>query len=112
VVCEVALAFVLLSGAGLLIRSFQQLMRVNAGFQIDDVLTAGLPVSNQRIPDPERPNARYREIAARVAVLPGVRDVALTSVLPLEGWSYGMPFQIVDIPWSIGCTAQLACSRS
>ncbi len=98
VVSEVALAFILLSGAGLLIRSFQQLMQVNAGFNIDNVITAGLPISNKAIPDPERLNARYREIEARVESLPGVRNVAITSVLPLEGWSYGMPFQIVGQP--------------
>jgi putative ABC transport system permease protein len=98
VVAEVALAFVLLSGAGLLIRSFEQLMQVNAGFNIDNVITAGLPISNKKIPDADRLNERYREIAARVGALPGVRNVALTSVLPLEGWSYGMPFQIAGQP--------------
>src|SRR5262249_3369594 len=65
------------------------------GFQIDNVITAGLPISNKKIPDPDRLNARYREIVTRVAALPGVRDTALTSVLPLEGWSYGMPFHIL-----------------
>jgi putative ABC transport system permease protein len=98
VVAEVALAFVLLSGAGLLIRSFQQLMQVNAGFNMDNVLTAGLPISSKKIPDPDRLNARYREIEAAAAALPGVRTVAITSVLPLEGWNYGMPFQILGQP--------------
>jgi putative ABC transport system permease protein len=98
VVAEVALAFVLLSGAGLLIRSFRQLMHVDAGFNIENVITAGLPVSTKKIPDPERLNARYREIAARVGALPGVRNVAMTSVLPLEGWNYGMPFQVAGQP--------------
>ncbi|MBZ5618460.1 MAG: ABC transporter permease [Acidobacteriia bacterium] len=108
VVAEVALAFMLLSGAGLLLRSFQRLMLVDAGFDITNVITAGLPVSNKKIPDSDRLNARYREIVAAVEALPGVRDAALTSVLPLEGWSYGMPFQIagqplVDVSHRPGC---------
>jgi predicted permease len=98
VVAEVALAFILLSGAGLLLRSFQRLMGVDAGFDITNVITAGLPVSAKQIPDPDRLNARYREIMARVEALPGVRHAALTSVLPLEGWNYGMPFQIAGQP--------------
>jgi putative ABC transport system permease protein len=98
VVTEMAVAFVLLSGAGLLLRSFQSLMRVDAGFDITNVISAGLPVSDKKIPDPERLNAHYREIVAGVRALPGVREAALTSVLPLEGWSYGMPFQIAGQP--------------
>ena len=98
VVVEVALAFVLLTGAGLLLRSFQSMMRVETGFDTNNVISMGLPLSEKRIPDPARVNLRYREILARVESLPGVRDAALTSVLPLEGWGYGMPFQIAGQP--------------
>ena len=98
VVAEVALAFMLLSGAGLLLRSFQRLMHVDAGFDIANVITAGLPVSSKQFPDPDRLNSHYREIVAAVEALPGVREAALASVLPLEGWSYGMPFQIAGQP--------------
>jgi putative ABC transport system permease protein len=94
VVVEVALAFVLLTGAGLLLRSFQAMMKVETGFDTTNVISLGLPLSAKRVPDPVRVNLRYREILARVEALPGVRDAAVTSVLPLEGWGYGMPFQI------------------
>ena len=94
VVVEVALAFVLLTGAGLLLRSFQAMMKVETGFDTNNVISMGLPLSEKKIPDPARVNMRYREILARVEALPGVRDAAVTSVLPLEGWGYGMPFQI------------------
>jgi putative ABC transport system permease protein len=80
------------------LRSFQRLMQVDAGFDIANVITAGLPVSSKQFPDPDRLNARYREIVASVEALPGVREAALASVLPLEGWSYGMPFQIAGQP--------------
>jgi putative ABC transport system permease protein len=43
-------------------------------------------------------NAYLRQIALNVQNIPGVRDVALTSALPLEGWGYGMPFQRADKP--------------
>jgi putative ABC transport system permease protein len=94
VVVEVALAFVLLTGAGLLLRSFESMMRVETGYDSNNVISMGLPLSEKKIPDPARVNMRYREILARIEALPGVRNAALTSVLPLEGWGYGMPFQI------------------
>ena len=93
VVAEVALAFVLLTGAGLLIRSLDRLGRVDPGFESANVLTFALPVSHQRLPDPAGLNSFLREVRARLEALPGVTDVAVASALPLEGWGYGMPFQ-------------------
>jgi len=98
VVTEVALAFVLLTGAGLLIRSFFQMQQVDTGFDSTNVLTAGLPVPAKRFPDPEQLNAYLRQVVSNVEALPGVRDVALTSALPMQGWGYGMPFQRADKP--------------
>jgi predicted permease len=43
-------------------------------------------------------NAYLREVVGRVESIPGVRDVALTSALPMQGWGYGMPFQRADKP--------------
>jgi len=98
VVTEVALAFVLLTGAGLLIRSFFQMQQVNTGFDSTNVLTAGLPIPDKRYPDPAQLNAYLRQVVSNVEALPGVRDVALTSALPMQGWGYGMPFQRADKP--------------
>ncbi len=98
VVTEVALSFVLLTGAGLLIRSFFAMQQVDTGFDSTNVLTAGLPIPNKRFPDPAQLNAYLRQIAGNVEALPGVRDVALTSALPMQGWGYGMPFQRADKP--------------
>jgi putative ABC transport system permease protein len=98
VVTEVALAFVLLTGAGLLIRSFFQMQQADPGFDSTNVLTAGLPIPDKRFPDPAQLNAYLRQITSRVASLPGVRDVAVTSALPMRGWGYGMPFQIAGRP--------------
>lgn len=96
VVAEVALAFVLLTGAGLLIRSFFEIQHVDPGFDSTNVVTAGLPVSNKRFPDAAQLNMYLHQVVKKVESLPGVRDVALTSALPMQGWGYGMPFQIGD----------------
>lgn len=98
VVAEVALAFLLLVGSGLLIRSFFALQRVDTGFQAENVITAGLPISQKQFSQPEDLNAYLRQIVSSVQILPGVRDVALTSALPLKGGGYGMPFQIAGKP--------------
>jgi putative ABC transport system permease protein len=71
---------------------------VDTGFDSTNVLTAGLPVANERFPDPDQLNGYLRRIEDHIAALPGVRGVALTSALPMQGWGYGMPFQIADRP--------------
>jgi putative ABC transport system permease protein len=94
VVIEVALAFVLLAGSGLLLRSFSTLLHVDAGFDSTNVLTMGLPIAQSKYPDPARLNLYLRELQAAIESVPGVRRAALASALPLQGWGYGMPFQI------------------
>jgi putative ABC transport system permease protein len=98
VVTEVALAFLLLVGSGLLIRSFFEMQNVDTGFNAENVITAGLPISEKRFPNPDDLNVYLRQIVSNVQNIPGVRDVALTSALPMQGWGYGMPFQIADKP--------------
>ena len=98
VVAQVALAFVLLTGAGLLLRSFSRMLSADLGFDSTNVVTAGLPIPDGRYPDPRQLNQYLRSIVANVGAVPGVRDVALTSALPLQGWGYGMPFQIAGRP--------------
>ena len=96
VVTEIALAFVLLTGAGLLIRSLGKLGAVDPGFDDTNVLTFRFPTSDQRYPDPAALGSYLRQVRARLEALPGVTGVALTSALPMQGWGYGMPFQLAD----------------
>jgi predicted permease len=98
VVTETALAFILLTGAGLLIRSFDQLMNVNTGFDTTNVLTMTLPLSPTKIRDGDQAAQFTERVIGAVGELPGIRDVSITSALPLQGWGYGMPFQIVGKP--------------
>ena len=96
VVAEIALAFVLLVGSGLLLRSLFGLLAVDPGFDSTNVLTATLPISSTQHPDPKELNRYQESIREAVAAVPGVRETALTSVLPLHGWGYGMPYQIAN----------------
>ncbi len=94
VVAEVMLSFVLLAGAGLLIRSFSRLASVNPGVDTTNVLTMGLPMSMAKNTNGATLTNYLREITETVRSVPGVRDAAVTSALPMEGWGFGMPFLI------------------
>jgi putative ABC transport system permease protein len=94
VVAEVALAFVLLVGAGLMMRSVFSLLDTDRGYDSSNVLTAGLPIATTQYPNPVALNAYLDSIRAAVEGAPGVTGVALTTALPLQGWGYGMPYQV------------------
>lgn len=90
VISEVALAVVLLAGAGLLIRSFQRLRQVDLGFQPDNLLTMRMVLPFQKYPKPETRRAFYDELLRRVNGLPGVQSAGMISFLPLS--TSGMKF--------------------
>jgi putative ABC transport system permease protein len=98
VIAEVALAFVLLSGAGLLLRSFYELLRVDPGIDTANVLTMTLPMTADRYPQSAQITGYLSQVQERVAAVPGVRQIAATSVLPFRGWGWEMPFQIEGQP--------------
>lgn len=77
VVGEVALSLVLLSGAGLLLRSFWALRHVELGYNVDNVLRAGAGLPQERYKTAEQRNQFYLEILRRVRALPGVVSAAL-----------------------------------
>ena len=99
VIAETALAFILLSGAGLLVRSFYQLAQVNPGFDSTNVITMWLPMTSEQYPDGPRIISYVGQVIEKLQAVPGVREVATTSGLPLEGWSEGMPFLIEGQPF-------------
>lgn len=101
VVCEIALALVLLAGAGLLMKSFVQLQGSNPGFNSHNVLTmeVALPPMKYPAPDADKKSADSRvaffdETQRRVSHLPGVEAVAWTNVLPLSGTNGDSSFAI------------------
>jgi len=85
VVSEVALAIVLLTGAGLTMRSFAALAAVDLGFDPSRVVTMRVALPNARYPDLARWIAFHRELATRAAAIPGVDAAGLNSAVALEG---------------------------
>ena len=94
VVTEVALAFILLSGAGLLIRSLYAVEQIDPGFEVSNLLSMGIPMHSDGYPGDAQVADYLTQIREKVASIPGVRDAATTSALPMMGWGWTMPFQI------------------
>ncbi len=84
VVAQVALAVVLLTAAGLMIRSFHNVQRVELGFQAGRLLTIELSPPVHDYPEPEAVEAYYERAAGALTGLAGVRAVASTWLLPLN----------------------------
>jgi putative ABC transport system permease protein len=111
VVTEIALAFVLLAGAGLLTRSLVRLLNAKPGFDSANVLTVPLALPNQRYADRESVRRFQRELLARVAALPGVGAASISNSLPgLDAWQTdisvegGAPIKAgeeLNVDWSI-----------
>jgi putative ABC transport system permease protein len=85
VVTEVALAFVLLIGSGLMVRSFIALQRAEPGFDPTGVLSLTLPNQGAGALTPEARQAQMRQIRERLTAIPSVTQVSAASPLPLEG---------------------------
>ncbi|HUQ79837.1 MAG TPA: ABC transporter permease [Gemmatimonadaceae bacterium] len=83
VIAEVAIALVLLVGAGLITRSFVQLMSVDPGYRVDHVLTVPIDLPGARYPDANRVITFYRELGRRVGALPGVTAAGGVAGVPL-----------------------------
>jgi putative ABC transport system permease protein len=94
-IAELALALVLLVGAGLMTKSFLRLLAVPKGFNPDGLLTLTLSPGAAKYP-PESPQRRayFHESLARVQALPGVQSASLTNFLPLGGPRFRMLLQI------------------
>ena len=98
VVSEVAVAVVLLAGAGLLARSFLTLLAVNPGFEVARVATAQVQVSGPRYPDSTSVFAWQDRLLAAAEGVPGAQSAALVSQLPLGGNMDGYGVQALDKP--------------
>jgi len=85
VVAEMAIALMLMMGAGLLIESFSHLMRVNPGFSAANLATFPINLPPNRYAQPESQAQFYRQLVEHVKSIPGVASAGLTSYLPLAG---------------------------
>jgi putative ABC transport system permease protein len=98
VIAEIALAVVLLIGAGLMLRSFASMRRVDPGFDPTNVLTMRMQLPRAKYPDDAARIRFFRELTARVATLPGVQSVGAISYLPMAGLGAGTSFTIEGEP--------------
>ena len=90
VVAEVALALVLLTGAGLLLRSLRQILSVDPGFRPQNVLTATVDLPESTYATAAQMRAFHQNVLARLANLPGVEAAGAVDWMPLgEGWVRG-----------------------
>jgi putative ABC transport system permease protein len=96
VVVEVALALMLLVGAGLMTRSFAQLMRVSPGFEPANLLAVQVYLPQAKYKTGVARTRFYMEAIRRVGSLPGVRSAAGVSALPMYpvGIDFALPFTI------------------
>ncbi|MBZ5500575.1 MAG: ABC transporter permease [Acidobacteriia bacterium] len=85
IIAETALSLLLMTGAGLMLRSIYNLMTVDPGFNAENLLTLKLPLPEYRISDEKQQAMYYLQILRRVQAIPGVRAAGLSTVLPLAG---------------------------
>jgi predicted permease len=85
VIAEVSLSLVLLVGAGLLLRSFARLQRVDPGFRASNVLTFGVALPPARYPSQTQTSAFFHALLERLAALPGVESAGAVNPLPFSG---------------------------
>jgi putative ABC transport system permease protein len=97
VVSEIALALVLLVGAGLMVRTLAELIHVNLGFNPKNILTLRAPLSGDRYKEPRSRAQIWEHVVASVEALPGVEAASVSRGLPITGWS-GQYFTTADNP--------------
>ena len=98
VISEVALALMVLVGAGLMMQSFLRLRNVGAGFSENDVLTFSVVLSQAKYTEPPQRSAFFRQLIERMRALPGVEAAAATSTLPLSGGGWGRSLTVEGFP--------------
>jgi putative ABC transport system permease protein len=82
---ETALSLILLAGAGLLMRSFENILKVDPGFRPENVLTMRIALPDAEYSKPEQIRGFYSELLGRIQKLPGVRSAGAVSLIPLGG---------------------------
>jgi putative ABC transport system permease protein len=98
VVAEVALAVMLLVGAGLLVRTFVQLRQVDLGFKPDNVLSFDVSLSESKYPAPLQAARFFDQTLDRLRAIGGVSEVGASEYLPLSGADSATPFFVDGRP--------------
>jgi predicted permease len=98
VISEIALSLLLLIAAGLLVKSFMQIQKVNPGFNADNTLVVRLALPKQKYSERDTITTFYDRLRPEIENLPGVQSVGAISVLPLSGLIASVDFSIVGRP--------------
>ena len=95
---EVALSVVLMAGAGLLVKSFVRLMKVETGIRVEHVLTFALDLPQTRYSSHTRVAGFYRDVVAQLRNSSGVESAAAVMTLPMHGGMTGGAFEVEGRP--------------
>jgi putative ABC transport system permease protein len=98
VIAEVALSLLLLVGAGLMMKSFWQILKANPGFSADNVLTMSLTLPRAKYPDEVKRLNFYQQLNQQVAALPGIETVGMVNYIPLGGSNSSDSFLVEGVP--------------
>lgn len=98
IVVQMAVATILLIGAGLTAKSLWTLLRVSPGFRTEQILTARVSLPRSRYPDNRRIAAFQQELLKSVQSAPGVQSAGFATYLPLSGTGNGWAFFIEGRP--------------
>jgi putative ABC transport system permease protein len=98
VIAEMALAVMLLAGAGLLIRSFTRLSAVDPGFKVESALAFDLSLPDLRYSKEEAQIGFFDQLTPRLRSIPGVQAVGAVQALPLSGTSFVLSFEVAGRP--------------
>lgn len=102
VVGQIAVALILLVGAGLLLKSFWLLQRVDPGFDYRNVLTAKVVLPAERYKDAAHSKTFYDALLTNIKALPGVAQASIAQSIPLTGRDNGTAFDIIERPSAKG----------
>lgn len=97
-VTQVAVALILLTGAGLMLKSFWSLLHVSPGFRTEHVLTSRVSLPKSRYPDARRISEFQRDLLERVRSAPGIQSAGITAYLPFSGTDNAWAFTIDGRP--------------
>jgi predicted permease len=98
VVMQVAMALLLLTGSGLLLRSLQRVLHVSPGFDSSNLLTMEYRLPRNKYSKDYQPWNFHREVVQRVSALPGVKSASVVLALPFSGNGNVTPLELLDRP--------------
>jgi predicted permease len=96
-ISEIALALVLLVGAGMMIRTFMQMQGTQLGFKTDNVMTMRIATTGNQYTESFRSATFFQQLVERLKAIPGTEAVGVTNLLPLSG-DFGNSFKIEGGP--------------